>query len=755
MPVKPWFAPLLICLLAFVTLNVYAQAIDLPEGVTIKSDDFEFLAAEQLAKFKGKVVIAYENVTIKADEVWVNAETQDVTANGNVSVDRDGDKWEGDYAEGNLKSQNFTFNQHTTTIDDWTISGSGATRSEDGRIVVNDATITPCNKFMFLKTGRIMYNPDGRFKAYNVRYYVGPLPIFYTPVVWGDLDEEYRGFEVRTGYESDQGVIVRVAKQWRLSDNVTNKTGINVFSKRGAGIDNRTLLETDSSSSELFLWALKDRDPLSDRADPNTGEELNGRFGTEENRYRIKFKHRTDISDRLKFHAQTDVFSDNDVLYEYFRNDFRTQDQEATFADLSYFGDRFSLSLSARAQVNDFDTVIERMPELKLEMPRQQLWGNLYYQGESSASRLRMKWRDYELSSLGIADSPSDYATDRFDTLHGFYLPLQLEPFTITPRAGVRLSYFSRTSESAVTSSDLNQYFRNDITRGDITVPGGFGPSVYGEDGGGRGRTVFELGVEARTKLHALWPDISSETFDLDGLRHIIEPYANYTFITDPNVDPDNLFFFDEVDRIDEAHFVRVGVKQRFQTRRGARIHTFASIENYYDFHLDPEKDASDSGDFGTVLEVTPNDLFSVWGKVLVDTSGGEVNVAHSGITLGRPDQGHIDIAYLYRDNHNSRYNYSMLSDLTQILNLDFFPIAYDNNESLYLNFSYPLNAKTNFSAQLFFDLEDQSLARQRYQVTRDLDCWVAGLRFEKEESDLGVYLLLYLKSLPKFAADF
>ena len=86
MPTKPWFATLLICLLSVATLNTYAQAIDLPEGVTIKSDDFEFLPAEQLAKFKGKVVIAYENVTISADEVWVNAETQDVTANGNVIV---------------------------------------------------------------------------------------------------------------------------------------------------------------------------------------------------------------------------------------------------------------------------------------------------------------------------------------------------------------------------------------------------------------------------------------------------------------------------------------------------------------------------------------------------------------------------------------------------------------------------------------------------------------------------------------------
>lgn len=65
-----------------------------------------------------------------------------------------------------------------------------------------------------------------------------------------------------------------------------------------------------------------------------------------------------------------------------------------------------------------------------------------------------------------------------------------------------------------------------------------------------------EIGVEASTKIYNSWQDVRSSFLALDGLRHVIRPYINYTLIPKPNVKRDHLYYFDDIDRIDEQHFI-------------------------------------------------------------------------------------------------------------------------------------------------------------------------------------------------------
>ena len=81
----------------------------------------------------------------------------------------------------------------------------------------------------------------------------------------------------------------------------------------------------------------------------------------------------------------------------------------------------------------------------------------------------------------------------------------------VTPRVGGRATYYGPASGRGATTDDL--------TRG-----------------------VFNTGAEFSFKASRLWPGTRSEFFELDGLRHIIQPSVNYAYIPQPNYrGPDDL----------------------------------------------------------------------------------------------------------------------------------------------------------------------------------------------------------------------
>ena len=63
---------------------------------------------------------------------------------------------------------------------------------------------------------------------------------------------------------------------------------------------------------------------------------------------------------------------------------------------MEYQGERFSATLQTTFRVNDFYTTMERLPELRFDFFRQELFKNIYYQGETSAGYYRTRWREYD-----------------------------------------------------------------------------------------------------------------------------------------------------------------------------------------------------------------------------------------------------------------------------------------------------------------------------------------------------------------------
>src|SRR5947208_3889117 len=103
--------------------------------------------------------------------------------------------------------------------------------------------------------------------------------------------------------------------------------------------------------------------------------------------------------------------------------------------------------------------------------------------------------------------------------------------------------------------------------------------------GGNKLRTVFNGGVESSFKITRTWEGAQSSALGLDGLKHVIQPFANFSWVSSNISDPAEILQFDRyrgstqllpidfpqftsVDSIDVWTILRCGVRNLHLHRR-------------------------------------------------------------------------------------------------------------------------------------------------------------------------------------------
>ncbi len=109
-------------------------------------------------------------------------------------------------------------------------------------------------------------------------------------------------------------------------------------------------------------------------------------------------------------------------------------------------------------------------------------------------------------------------------------------------------------------SLTVNGTLTNNVTE---TVTNNIENSV---DAGAEFRNVFGIGTEVSFKAFKQWGN------DAKPRRHVLEPYANYTFVAEPDVLPQNIYEFDSIDSINEYHQIRIGARNKLQKKVRRKI---------------------------------------------------------------------------------------------------------------------------------------------------------------------------------------
>jgi len=813
--------------LAFVGSNVIAKG-----KVRIGYKDFAVECDEAIVNISSKDIEAVGNVVFikrlqetsnvtleefyelwKAPDKKVKIEGYVMTPLGEqklrVTVSVNQMTYKGHKIVGNMSTGAIEFKDFKCKADNYYCSADSATRSPDGIIVAKSVRLTTCEYMeddhehysVNAGTAKIFppantsadlfkYNPDlgdNSIWAYNCTMELGGVPVFWLPLMYKPPDESLHLFQVKGGKDSDWGYFLLVSKKFHLLDypDTSSKFMLDFYSERGVAIGNETIIKTEESSTELFVYGLHDMHPYG-ASNKDEEDVLNDtrRLTVPKNRYDLRLSNVTHITPRLDFRGKIEKMSDINFTKDFFNDRYLTDPQPITFASLEYQFDRFSTSLLVRPRINNFNTEVERLPEFRVDIPRQELWKNIYYQGENSIDYFRMKWRHYDNDRITPNyEDPANYSTVRMDSLHMFYYPFSLDWLNLIPRAGFRMTFYSTNSKDEIDTDQLGTMFYVDSPDGNPT-----GDVVnYDQRTNAKLRFIGETGLEANTKIYRSWQNVKNAFWQLDGLRHVMVPYANYTFIPKPTLDRDKILYFDDIDRIDKQNFVRLGLKNRLQTRRGnygsEKIYDWITLENYIDYHFVKESGFKNLGDFGTILKFTPTDKLTLSSLLLIDagqsndhdteayrwdryagrpgTSNKWINKWESNITYEIMKDLKLRASYIYQDLYNSRSAYSMGSTLTEITSTSgFFSGSTGRNQTfnIGMDFPIPIDEKTFGSFDFYYDFEAGYMREMKACIIRKLHCWEAALEvgqtidrdyYGSKQYKKSVMLTMALTALP------
>lgn len=689
-----------------------------------------------------------------------------------VDTVREALSWQGDKAIGDLTTGVFQLGTFQANIGGWTVAADGALRKGNGELVIPNAQMSPCPDYMeghsvySMKSETVEAFPAGdqpsniegfdknsasnlngyRFWAYNNILYVGDLPVLWLPIFYKPPPQALGNWSFTGGSSSAYGTYFQSANNWTLSDSPDLMIGtsnlVDYFSKRGLGFGNATTVTTPTSKTETFAYMINDQDANYSLPEPGNGYDGSRYDPLNPTRYDVDIRHMTHITDRLDFRGRFNALSDIYFLNDYYQEWFYTDPEPSTYADLSYQFDRAALDLTFRPQINKWSSTVEQLPTLTLTVPRQELWNNFYYQGQSSVGWYDMQWGKFNQSraSMGLGNGvePSAYDAGRFDTVNFLYYPMNLKDFNLIPRAGFRFTGYTQSSSIGISDEQLNKNISVEAPEqnSDADVVN------YDNKGGAAARFIPEFGLNLNTKASRSWDDVKNSFWDINGIRHVTQPYIDYTYLTPMGTDRKYIYYFDDIDRINTQNFMRYGLDNRLQTRRGgwksSQSYTWASMSNYLDllFNTDnrinePNGAIKNLGDFGNIINITPTPDLNFNITALVDAgrlfSGTDLNncvsTANLGSTWTFADGWSISPNWAYTSNNNTNPTYSMGSMMEQVESGTYFQRQFTNSSYLYTNLNFKINERTRGVLSISRDFYNNMWPNAGITLTRDLPC--------------------------------
>jgi len=677
------------------------------------------------------VFVRYGDAVMTADSASVNTKTGDVEADGNVRIESSNQLWVGEHIHYNFKTRLMRTEQFRTGRSPVFAGGVGLTGDVSNRVyTARQAYVTTddyADPAYAVRASRITVIPGKSLKMWNAVFYLAGVPVFYFPYYERNLGPHANNFTMTPGYRSRYGAYLLNTYTWYLGDVADGKLHLDYRSRRGVGTGPDANLHLGQWGEATIKYYYQN----DERANINSGifSVTNGPGGTNvvprygnipQNRQRFYLGWQATPATNLNLKALINYQSDPLMIHDFYEGEYTANPQPNTFFELNKYWDNWSLDSLTTPRINSFFNQIERLPDVKLTGYRQQVFDTpVYYDSESSAGW----YRSFVTYTNGLYPGTNGFYADsaaRADTYHQFTLPWTFFNWlNVTPRVGGRFTYYS--AESSVTGTNS---------------------AVY--------RGVFNTGVGMSFKASQLWADATNSLLDVNGLRHIIEPSANYVFVPDPSTPPVQLPQFDgeipalmlspvnfpdynSIDSIDTMNVVRFGVRNILQTKRDGELQDLVNWNLLLDWRLDPQRTQNNFNDLYSALSFRPRTWLTFESQIRYDLEGGNLDLAFHQVTFTPNDRWSWGISHWY-----------LRGGFVSPVENDFIA------STLY----YRLDNNWGLRAAHTFNAQTGRLQEQDYTIYRDLRSWTAALSFRAESStaiptDFTVSFSFSLKAVP------
>lgn len=480
--------------------------------------------AMQAIYMSGDTVLTKGQRTIRADEIYYDFQRQKLIA-VNV-VMRNFDTREGipiylraaklrQTAENEFAADDITLTTSEFYLPQISFNASNVT--------ITDTTTTDEEQGEVSKSSYDAKMHDVRFKMYD-------KTIFYWPYVRSNLQRPDLPIKsVRLGYDSIWGSLIET--RWYLARLLglqepegTNSTlALDYYSKHGFGGGIETEYTGEDYFGRLLGYMIHD-----------TGEDRLGRHDSRRNleperelRGRFHWQHRQFLPYNWQLTAETSYESDENFLESFYRSEFYVGKEQETLIYLKRIEDNWGLSLLGKVRINDFTNELEELPSTEFHWTGQSFFDDkLTFYSDTQVSRFRQLYASSN-NNPG-SDEYFSFATTRNEV----DMPMTVGKAKIVPFVAGTVAY----------EDGLGFYRELD------------GSMAEGQENAWFGETGIRASIQPYWKVY---PNVKSELWDLNQMRHLITPYLTAVAYTQNE------------SLIEQRNTLNVGISQRLQTKRG------------------------------------------------------------------------------------------------------------------------------------------------------------------------------------------
>lgn len=552
----------------------------------------------------------------------------------------------------------------------------------------------------------------GEAELHNATLNVENIPILWWPYAKGALDTSettLRGF--RTGWSDDFGAEVETS--WYLFNllGITPPPGfdatlkLDYFSARGPAIG------VNGKYEQQDYYGYTKNYFIHDDGEDHLGPVQDNTPSTDE-RGRTLWRHRSFLPNDWELTLEVAYASDPGFLEEYEKSEWFEDKQQETVFYLKRAKEIDAITLLANWRLLDFTTQTEHLPDLTYRRIGDMLGPFVFYNEERVGGvRYRPDDRHF-LDNRRYTNTGETDVTFRTDVREEAELPLKMTGLNIVPFGSIRGTYWD-------------------------------GQPL---ESGGLWRGLGLYGVRGSMYLSRVYDGVKSELFDVNRIRHIIQPdFAVWG--ASSNTRSENITPFDEgVELIDAIYGGMVGLRNTWQTKRGTgdkqKTVDLLAINLEAGFFGGDTPDNADSNGYADPIRPEssrPRNYFA-----------GEALYRLSDTTTLQYDFN-LDLNDLSYDRNDLSVAIERSPRLAYVLG---YRHAGDINLDLVGGgFNYRFNEKHTLAFRTWIDTDRGELGELTVSYVRKLPRWYFALTFEMDQvfDDLSVSVSLWPEGIPEW----
>lgn len=736
-------------------------------------------------RYKGPgIKITGDNgLEIFSDSAVVDLKAQTVTLEGHVSVYQGNVLQRGERAVYFYERKFLDASGLRVSLDPILLEAGKFTAEDRGGkkvYVGEDAGITTHdveNPDYWVRARKTTIYPGEKIVFNDLKLYAGDIPVFWLPYLSQPLNAEL-GYHFIPGARSSWGPYLLNTYGIMLGGKYNGQTGENedawllsrwhldLRGKRGvgAGVDFvDTRMENKQEISGLGFYYLHDIAPETNITGVPRGT-------ISEERYRIELKHRIklDFPDDADWRVDSNLtlLSDQYYLEDFDPVAFRTNPSPDNTLGLYRRDETSLLSLLTRFRINDFYRADTRLPEISYDQARGPLFGSpILHEGSTSLGFIGEQAadpaRDTIINPLLQLTAGDPAAQALLNQLSGYDRQLAEKLLALPLNDPKRDAIRTQLIDSSYARFNTYQELSMPMTFGgflNLTPQAGLGYTRYAAADwpiDNMDRTYLHVGAETSVKFSKDMGDYQNSRWGLDGLKHVLQPYAAWSLVStndfdieDPQVDrltpttrprPLDPLSFTALDDLQSWNVVRLGARNRLLTKRDNQPFEWLFVDTYIDaFIKDPEQQRNYSNLY--------NDLHwqpLPWMEVQLETQF-PIVTGGSGF-----NEFNTRVRFMPTQNFQFSVGYRKLSG---------HPVLVDSDR-VNLESYTRLNENWGVGTHHILELDDGTLELQQYTLHRDLGNWVAGVGItsvdNRYKSSYGLIFSLTLKDFPSVSLPF